>query len=68
MAEQRIVITIDENGKIDAKTDGIKGETCLDELSELLEMEQALMKISKTDEYYQQNELKQQKTIKQGVR
>ncbi len=29
MAEQRIVITIDENGKINASTEGIKGEMCL---------------------------------------
>jgi hypothetical protein len=26
MAEQRIVVTIDENGKINASTEGIKGE------------------------------------------
>jgi hypothetical protein len=26
MAEQRIVVTIDDNGKINAATEGIKGE------------------------------------------
>ena len=57
MAEQRIVITIDENGKIDASTDGIKGEMCLTELQSLLDDLENLQSIKKTDEYYQQNEL-----------
>jgi len=60
MAEQRIIIEIDENGKIHAKTEGIKGEMCLDELQKLLSEYVDLLSITKTDEFYQQNELKNQ--------
>jgi hypothetical protein len=63
MAEQRIVITIDENGKINAATEGIKGEMCLTELQELLGEMENIQSISKTDEYYQANELKTQKLV-----
>lgn len=63
MAEQRIVITIDENGKINASTEGIKGEMCLDELQELLGSFEELQSINKTDEFYQSNELKSQNKI-----
>lgn len=63
MAEQRIVITIDENGKINASTEGLKGEMCLDELQKLLGELADLESISKTDEFYQQNELKGQNKI-----
>jgi len=63
MAEQRIVITIDENGKINASTEGIKGEMCLDELQELLGRIEELQSINKTDEFYQANELKSQNKI-----
>lgn len=63
MAEQRIVITIDENGKINASTEGIKGEMCLDELQELLGNLEELQSINKTDEFYQTNELKSQNKI-----
>jgi len=63
MAEQRIEITIDENGKISASTEGIKGEVCLDELQELLGNLEELQSMSKTDEFYQVNELKSQNKI-----
>jgi len=63
MAEQRIVITIDENGKINANTEGIKGELCLKELQDLLGNLEELQSISKTDEFYQANELKTQNII-----
>ena len=58
MAEQRIVVTIDENGKIEAKTDGIKGEVCITELQSLLEDIADWESITKTDEYYQQAAVK----------
>ena len=64
MAEQRIVITIDENGKINAATEGIKGEMCLDELQDLLEEIADLESISKTDEFYQKTKVKTQIKIK----
>lgn len=51
--EQRIVVTIDENGKINASTDGIKGEMCLTELQELLDENEMMQSVKKTDEYYQ---------------
>jgi len=57
MAEQRIEITIDGNGKINAATEGIKGEMCLAELKELLGAERNLQSVAKTDEFYQKNEL-----------
>jgi hypothetical protein len=67
MAEQRIVITLDENGKINAATEGIKGEMCLDELQNLLGEIAELESISKTDEYYQTNELAAKTVIKRSV-
>ena len=54
MAEQTIIITIDENGKINAETTGLKGEMCIDELEKILEGESDMSSIKKTDEYYQQ--------------
>ncbi len=63
MAEQTITITIDENGKINAETIGIKGEICLDELQKLLENEGDLSFVKKTDEYYQQQTIKTQNKI-----
>jgi len=61
MAEQTIIITIDDNGKIKAETNGIKGEMCLDELQELLDQEDNLLEVEKTDEYFQT-----QKNVVQG--
>ena len=37
MKEQRINITINEDGSLDLKTDGIKGEACLSEVEEILD-------------------------------
>jgi len=67
MAEQRIVVTIDENGKINASTEGIKGEMCLDELQDLLGELADLESITKTDEFYQKTEVKPQVKIKGGI-
>ena len=64
MAEQRIVITIDENGKINASTDGIKGEMCLTELQGLLDETAIIQSVKKTDEFYQSEELKNKNSIK----
>ena len=54
MAEHRITIQIDENGKISANTSGIKGEVCLEELEALLGDLEELSSIKKTDEFHQQ--------------
>lgn len=63
MAEERILVTIDENGKINASTEGIKGEMCLDELQKLIGDFADLDSITKTDEFFQTNELKRQNKI-----
>ncbi len=54
MAEQKITIEIDENGKIDAKTDGIKGVSCMDELDKILENETTIYS-KKTDDIYKKD-------------
>ena len=64
MAEQRITITIDENGKIVTSTSGIKGEMCLSELQELLDDLDNLQSVKKTDEYFQQVEIKNKNILK----
>jgi len=57
--EQRVVITIDTEGAITAKTDGFKGESCLEALDELLDIEGMVTQVKKTDEYHQGTQLKQ---------
>ena len=64
MAEERIVIHVDDNGKISAQTEGFKGDTCLKELETLLEGVGDIAKVKKTDDFFQQ---KQSRTIKQTV-
>lgn len=53
MKEQRINIIINEDGSLDLKTDGIKGESCLSEVEELLDELADIKEVEKTDEYYQ---------------
>lgn len=53
MKEQRINITINEDGSLDLKTDGIKGEACLSEIEEILDELADIKEVKKTDEYYQ---------------
>ncbi len=53
MKEQRINIIINEDGSLDLKTDGIKGEACLSEVEELLDELADIKEVKKTDEYYQ---------------
>lgn len=54
MPEQRIVITIDEEGGISAKTSGFKGEACLEALDRLLDIDGKVIGLKKTDEFHQQ--------------
>lgn len=63
MPEQKVILTIDEQGKITAKTDGFKGEACLEALESLLEQELNVVNIKKTDEYFQANELLSNRSI-----
>ncbi|WP_307971797.1 DUF2997 domain-containing protein [uncultured Brachyspira sp.] len=53
MKEQRINIIINEDGSLDLKTDGIKGEACLSEVEEILNELADIKEVKKTDEYYQ---------------
>ncbi|TXJ11071.1 DUF2997 domain-containing protein [Brachyspira aalborgi] len=53
MQEQRITVTINEDGSLDLKTDGIKGEACLSEVEEILDELADIKEVKKTDEYYQ---------------
>ena len=54
MKKREIIITIDENGKIFAETQGIKGEACLDYIKVLEELLTAkTLDSNLTDEYYE---------------
>lgn len=66
MPEQKIVITIDDEGAITAKTKGFMGESCLEALVELLDLDGAVSDVKKTDEYHQQQTLRntRQQSIK----
>lgn len=54
MPEQKITLTIDDDGAITAKTSGFKGESCLEALDELLNLDGVVSNVKKTDEYHQQ--------------
>jgi len=62
MPEQKIVITIDDEGRINAKTDGFKGASCLDALDELLDLNGVVCNLIKSDEFYQQQVTVQKRT------
>ena len=51
MIEQRITVTIDAEGKMSAKTNGLKGETCIEELEALLSELAELDDVTHTREY-----------------
>lgn len=68
MAEERIVITIDEDGSIKAKTEGLKGEVCMTELEEILSDDVMIKSVKKTDEYYQERKIVAKNIQKQGVK
>ena len=57
MAEQYIEITIDQNGKINASTEGIKGEMCLAKVQDLIGDLADLESYDKTDEWFQDAEI-----------
>jgi hypothetical protein len=66
MAEQRIDIVIDENGRINASTEGLKGEICLSVLEGLLGQMEDAESITKTDEYYQMVNVQSRNTVTVG--
>ena len=51
MKEQRIIVTIDAEGKMSAKTNGLKGKTCIEELEALLSELAELDDVHHTHEY-----------------
>ncbi|UTW49817.1 DUF2997 domain-containing protein [Bacterioplanoides sp. SCSIO 12839] len=66
MPEQKVVITIDEEGSVHAKTSGFKGESCLEALDELLNLEGGVSQLKKTDEYHQQQTIQKTRLQKVG--
>jgi thiamine pyrophosphokinase len=69
MPEQRIVVEIDDSGKINAETFGIKGEVCVDKLQEILgDVVGDIDSVSKKDEYYQKVNQNVQNKQKAGLR
>lgn len=71
MREQRITVTIDADGKMSAKTNGIKGEACIEELEALLAELAELDEIEHTREYQEKDPRAAQSTqskIKLGER
>ena len=55
MKEQRITVTIDAEGKMTAKTSGLKGEACIEELEALLSELAELDDIEHTREYHEKD-------------
>ncbi|MBA6352484.1 DUF2997 domain-containing protein [Colwellia sp. BRX9-1] len=64
MPEQQITLTIDGEGAITAKTNGFKGEACLEALEEILGDTTGLIHVKTTDEYHQQQAVQCIETIK----
>lgn len=62
MKEQRITVTIDAEGKMSAKTDGLKGETCIEELESLLSELAELDDVKHTREYKEKDSRVTQKS------
>lgn len=64
MPEQKVVITIDDEGGLTAKTSGFKGESCLDALDGLLDMAGVVSNLKKTDEFRQKQSIEQSRIQK----
>jgi len=68
MREQRITVTIDAEGKMSAKTNGLKGETCIEELEALLSELAELDDVKHTKEYNEKDpRAAQNQSIKQKL-
>ncbi|MEI0488773.1 DUF2997 domain-containing protein [Brachyspira pulli] len=68
MKEERITITINEDGSLNVKTEGLKGEACLDEVNALLDEVANIKEIKKTDEYNQRINTQNQNIQRGGVK
>lgn len=62
--DKKITITINENGSMDLKTDGFKGEACVNELEEILEDLALINSLKKTDDYYQKIDVQNKNTVR----
>lgn len=69
MPEQKIVITIDDDGAITAKTAGFKGESCLEALDDLLDLNGAVGEVKKLTSIINYKRLKKRtsKPLKGGL-
>lgn len=63
MKEIEINIEIDEDGKVFAETKGIKGESCIDELEQLMDDIAQIKEIEKTDEYYEKGRVTRKTSV-----
>ena len=55
MKEQRITVIIDAEGKMTAKTSGLKGEACIEELEALLSELAELDDVEHTREFHEKD-------------
>ena len=67
MPQQKITITIDEDGKIIAKTSGFKGEVCVEALQDIMGADELFMSFEKTDEFNAKTAVQAKRTVRQGV-
>lgn len=58
MPEQQIIITIDEQGQINAKTEGFQGDSCIAAVVDLLGEQINIKNLKKSDEYHQSQTVK----------
>lgn len=65
MGEQRIIIEINPDGSIKAKTDGFKGETCMTAIQELLGKDEFYSSVKPSDEFYQETTIAQTDKVEQ---
>lgn len=66
MPEQRIVIQINEDGQISAKTSGFKGDICIGALQDILGTEDVFADIKPTDDFYAQIQTSAANKVNQG--
>jgi hypothetical protein len=64
--EEEIIIEIDpETGKMNIKTEGIKGELCVEEINKLIDEIAMSTDWNFTDEYYQEPHVRQSSSKKE---
>ncbi len=65
MKEEKILITIDQYGKITADAEGFQGDICVKNLEILLKDIAPVRQIDKKDEFHQKQQVVQKQTISQ---